>query len=66
MTWFTDSPFERMMVQRPKMQRREQTVPAVLLTEQDHIKRKRQQKELCLVIIWTAAYCHRQRIHTIR
>ncbi len=45
MTWFTDSPFERMMVQRPKIQQREQTVPAVLLTEQDHIKRKRQQKE---------------------
>ena len=45
MTWFTDSPFERMMVQRPKMQQREQTVPAVLLTEKGHIKRKRQQKE---------------------
>ena len=45
MTWFTDSPFERMMVQRPKMQQREQTVPAVLLTEKDHIKHKRQQKE---------------------
>jgi len=45
MTWFTDSPFERMMVQRPKMQQREQNVPAVLLTEKDHIKRKGQQKE---------------------
>lgn len=45
MTWFTDSLFERMMVQRPKMQQREQNVPAVLLTEQDHIKRKRQQEE---------------------
>lgn len=45
MTWFTDSPFERMMVQRPKMQQREQTVPAVLLTERDHSKRKQQQKK---------------------
>ena len=44
MTWFTDSPFERMMVQRPKMQQREQTVPAVLLTERDHSKRKQQQQ----------------------
>ena len=41
MTWFTDSPFEQMMVQRPKMQQREQIVPAVLLTEKDHIKHKR-------------------------
>ena len=45
MTWFTDSPFERMMVQRPKIQQREQTVPAVLLTEQDHDNRKQQNKE---------------------
>ena len=45
MTWFTDSPFERMMVQRPKMQQREQTVPAVLLTEQDHDNHKQQNKE---------------------
>jgi hypothetical protein len=45
MTWFTDSPFERMMVQRPKMQQREQTVPAVLLTDQDHDNRKQQNKE---------------------
>ena len=45
MTWFTDSPFERMMVQRPKMQQREQNVPAVLLTERDHSKRKQQQKK---------------------
>lgn len=45
MTWFTDSPFERMMVQRPKIQQREQTVPAVLLTERDHSKRKQQQKK---------------------
>ena len=45
MTWFTDSPFERMMVQRPKIQQREQTVPAVLLTEGDHSKRKQQQKK---------------------
>lgn len=45
MTWFTDSPFERMMVQRPKIQQRKQTVPAVLLTERDHSKRKQQQKK---------------------
>ena len=45
MTWFTDSPFERMMVQRPKMQQREQTVPAVLLTERDHSKCRQQQKK---------------------
>ncbi len=44
MTWFTDSPFEQMMVQRPKIQQREQTVPAVLLTEQDHTERKQQQQ----------------------
>jgi len=45
MTWFTDSPFERMMVQCPKMQQQEQTVPAVLLTEQDHDNRKQQNTE---------------------
>ena len=30
MTWFTDSPFERMMVQRPQAKRREQDVPAAI------------------------------------
>lgn len=45
MTWFTDSPFERMMVQRPKTRKQEQDVSNVLLTEQDHDKRKQQNKE---------------------
>ena len=45
MTWFTDSPFERMMVQRPKTRKKEQDVSAVLLTEQDHDNRKQQNKE---------------------
>lgn len=30
MTWFTDSPFGRMMVQRPQAKRREQDVPAAI------------------------------------
>lgn len=30
MTWFTDSPFERMTVQRPQAKRREQDVPAAI------------------------------------
>ena len=45
MTCFTDSPFERMMVQRPKTRKQEQDVSNVLLTEQDHDKRKQQNKE---------------------
>ena len=45
MTWFTDSPFERMMVQRLKTRKQEQEVSAVLLTEQDHDNRKQQNKE---------------------
>lgn len=45
MTWFTDSPFERMMVQRPKTRKQEQDVSTVLLTEQDHDNRKQQNKE---------------------
>ena len=45
MTWFTDSPFERMMVQRPQTRKQEQEVSAVLLTEQDHDNRKQQNKE---------------------
>ena len=45
MIWFTDSPFERMMVQRPKTRKQEQEVFAVLLTEQDHDNRKQQNKE---------------------
>lgn len=45
MSWFTDSPFERMMVQRPKTRKVEQDVSTVLLTEQDHDNRKQQNKE---------------------
>lgn len=45
MTWFTDSPFERMMVHRPKTRKQEQDVSTVLLTEQDHDNRKQQNKE---------------------
>ena len=45
MTWFTDSPFERMMVQRPKTRKQEQEVSTVLLTEQDHDNSKQQNKE---------------------
>ena len=45
MTWFTDSPFERMMVQRPRTRKQEQDVSTVLLTEQDHDNRKPQNKE---------------------
>ena len=45
MTWFTDSPFERMMVHRPKTRKQERNVSTVLLTEQDHDKRKQQNKE---------------------
>ena len=45
MTWFTDSPFEQMMVQRLKTRKQEQEVSAVLLTEQDHDNRKQQNKE---------------------
>ena len=45
MTWFTDSPFERMMVQQPRTKTQEQDVFAVLLTEQDHDNRKQQNQE---------------------
>ena len=45
MTWFTDSPFERMMVQRPKTRKKMQNVSTVLLTEQDHDNCKQQNKE---------------------
>ena len=45
MIWFTDSPFERMMVQWPKTRKKMQSVSTVLLTEQDHDNRKQQNKE---------------------
>ncbi|GEM_PF-3753915 len=45
MIWFTDSPFERMMVQWPKTRKKMQSVSTVLLTEQDHDDRKQQNKE---------------------